>query len=77
MPIYEYRCSKCKHVFEFLLRSQGDQADIACPECRGKKVERRLSVFAARNGQRSACDSMPAPENCMQCDTGGSCPYKP
>lgn len=76
MPIYEYRCRTCKHEFEQLVRSSRSKAKVACPQCGGGKVERRLSVFAAR--QSDAADSGPPslPGPCGQCEAaGGSCPY--
>ena len=43
MPIYEYRCRACAHVFEALVRS-GDAP--ACPACAAADLERLLSLFA-------------------------------
>ncbi len=41
MPIYEYRCTKCRHTFE--RRQKFSDPPVAkCPECRGK-VEKVLS----------------------------------
>ena len=47
MPIYEYRCRACDHVFE-ALRPMGDSgADLTCPACGEGAPEKILSVFAA------------------------------
>jgi putative FmdB family regulatory protein len=43
MPIYEYRCRGCAHVFETLVRT-GDAP--ACPACGVADLERLLSLFA-------------------------------
>ena len=43
MPIFEYLCRKCGHRFEKIVR--GAEAP-ACPECRGRSLEKQLSVFA-------------------------------
>jgi putative FmdB family regulatory protein len=43
MPLYEYSCKKCDHTFEALV-FDGDE--VECPECRGRRVERLLSVPA-------------------------------
>ena len=32
MPIYEYRCSRCKNVFE-LLHKMGEDYGAVCPKC--------------------------------------------
>ena len=44
MPIFEYVCRRCGHRFEQLVYGQ---AAPECPSCRGRKVEKQLSVFAA------------------------------
>lgn len=44
MPIYEYACRGCGHRFEQLVYGR---AVPECPACRGRKVEKQLSVFAA------------------------------
>ena len=43
MPILEYVCTECAHEFETLV--QGAQIP-ACPTCKSRELERRLSVFA-------------------------------
>lgn len=45
MPIFEYRCSACSHIFESLQRSAAAPAP-ACPECGGADVGRMISAFA-------------------------------
>ncbi len=40
MPIYEYRCQKCKKVFEKIQRVGEGGEDLACPHCGKKKVEK-------------------------------------
>jgi putative FmdB family regulatory protein len=47
MPIYEYRCTQCDTLFEFLAR--GDSAP-ACPDCGATAVEKQFSTFAAHAG---------------------------
>ena len=43
MPLYEYECRSCGHRFEALVRND---APPPCPECRGRDLERLLSMFA-------------------------------
>ena len=52
MPIFEYVCRSCEHEFEELVRAANEAAP-PCPRCGKRKVERRISVFAARQGQAS------------------------
>ena len=46
MPLYEYQCKKCKHVFEKIHQSYSDPRVKKCPEC-GGPVEQLLSAPAA------------------------------
>lgn len=47
MPIYEYRCIKCKHQFEIM---QDINAEVLrkCPECKKKFLERLISLSSFR-----------------------------
>lgn len=63
MPIFDYKCS-CGHEFEELVFSRHDTPE--CPECGGKEVEKKLSVFST-NG----VGTQPfIPEGCCG---GGAC----
>ena len=33
MPIFEFRCLECGHVFEKLFMSSDDEVILECPEC--------------------------------------------
>jgi putative FmdB family regulatory protein len=47
MPIYEYKCSKCGKVNEFLENFSGRQGrGRSCKYCGGKKLEKQMSIFA-------------------------------
>jgi putative FmdB family regulatory protein len=50
MPIYEFRCADCGHVFEELVLRSSDEQDLACPKCHGHTVERVLSACAISGG---------------------------
>jgi putative FmdB family regulatory protein len=43
MPIFEFRCEKCKKTFETLVF--GSQA-VSCPKCKSKKVKKLMSAFS-------------------------------
>lgn len=62
MPIYEYRCEPCDHVFETLIRSSGDVAH--CPKCGTIEVKKQFSVPAAAQTGQSSGSSLPV------CETG-------
>jgi len=44
VPLYEYQCTKCKHVFE-KIQKFSDPPVTECPKC-GDKVEQLLSAPA-------------------------------
>lgn len=55
MPIYTYRCAACGTEFERLVRSE---TRVACPDCRGRKLDRLMSLTArpAAAGKSSGPD---------------------
>ncbi len=44
MPIFEFRCIECQHVFEELFINTSDQVELSCPECKAESLERVVSV---------------------------------
>lgn len=52
MPIFEYSCDACGHLFEKIILSPNapDVLSVACPGCGSAGVTRRLSTFAAHSG---------------------------
>lgn len=72
MPLYEYACSACGHEFEELARSMSQETDVSCPSCGARRARRKLSVFAARQGNRSEPAGGRSP--CGRCgDPEGPC----
>ena len=65
MPIYEYRCSSCGTEFEKLVRAS-DMPE--CPSCQGRKLDKKLSVFAT-SSQEPAGRALPDP--CAGCGNPG------
>ncbi len=47
MPIYEYACRSCGKVFEAFLIRRTDEAEVACPVCATREVEKVISRPAA------------------------------
>ncbi|MFQ5896157.1 MAG: zinc ribbon domain-containing protein [Nitrospinota bacterium] len=48
MPIYEYACNRCEHLFERLVgvtAGGGAAEGMECPSCGSREVRRRLSRF--------------------------------
>ncbi|MFB0532959.1 MAG: zinc ribbon domain-containing protein [Desulfatiglandales bacterium] len=69
MPIFEYHCMECGKDFEVLVF--GEQ-EVACPECKGKKINKLLSVFSHKSdgefssSKGSSCSSCSA-TSCHTC----------
>ena len=58
MPLFEFRCRNCEHVFETLVRN-GEAA--ACPTCGDARPEKLLSAAGARVSSGGA---LPMASNC-------------
>lgn len=43
MPIYEFRCSECKEIFEIIVMAGNDDEEIKCSHCGAETFERVLS----------------------------------
>lgn len=50
MPIFEYRCSKCNEVFEILIVSTNDEAEMKCSHCGSEDFERVMSTASYAMG---------------------------
>jgi len=66
MPIYEFRCKKCKKIFESLIFSPAEEKGLSCPKCGAKKPQKVMSVFAGGKSNCSSCSS-------TSCSPGCSC----
>jgi len=53
MPVYEYQCQRCGHVFEkFTITSRVEPG--ACPACGAHEVRRKVSTFSSKGQSSSA-----------------------
>ena len=60
MPIFEYACPKCGHVFEKLILSRTHDLP-ECPQCGWKRVEQKFSAFATGGGASRSAGAACAP----------------
>ena len=44
MPIFEYKCLGCGHLFEYLILPKSSEA--FCPQCESREVEKMVSAPA-------------------------------
>ena len=54
MPIYEYVCDKCGHMFEKLVLNK-DKEKIVCPQCNEPVTQKIMSVSHASTGSTISC----------------------
>lgn len=60
MPIYEFKCRKCKTTFQDLFSSSVIDVDaVVCPKCGERQADKLLSVFAS-DVKSSDQETMPA-----------------
>jgi len=79
MPVYEYKCQACGHVFELLVHSFRGGENLKCPGCGSHKLDRMLSTPSLLKhsnvpgttccGRAERCESPP-------CSTEGGCHRK-
>lgn len=72
MPIYEFRCTKCGNIQEFLLTGSSQEIELQCKECQGEEMERVMSTVSySMPGSPSSRDSMPSAttRNCGPCNS--------
>ncbi len=60
MPIFEYRCPRCGHVFEHFWRGVEKREELRCPQCGAEHMEKLVSVFGSKGssayaGSGSSC----------------------
>jgi putative FmdB family regulatory protein len=62
MPNYTYRCQNCQKGFSIELSYQEyEKANVTCPHCQSKKVERRLSRVRFARSEESRLESLADP----------------
>jgi putative FmdB family regulatory protein len=52
MPIYEFYCSRCHRIYNFLSRSVDTSRSPQCPRCGQPDLARRPSKFAISKGRK-------------------------
>jgi putative FmdB family regulatory protein len=61
MPIYEYRCESCEHIFEVLTTSGSSLETVQCAKCGSDKVSKILSAGSFRRGSGPSLANAAAP----------------
>jgi putative FmdB family regulatory protein len=53
MPIYAYRCRKCREKFEQFRSMSSTDDEVACPKCGVKKPDRLISAVFSKGSSES------------------------
>jgi putative FmdB family regulatory protein len=61
MPVYEYRCPRCRGRFSVLLLRFGQEAKPECPRCGNTKVQRLISRFSTLRSEEELFESLADP----------------
>jgi putative FmdB family regulatory protein len=62
MPIYEYRCRRCRRRVSILQRSIGDKAEkLTCPRCGHSELDRLVSRVALLKSEEARLDALSDP----------------
>lgn len=48
MPIYEFRCQKCRAEFEVVVTSVSAASEVVCKKCGAGEVVKQVSTLAGR-----------------------------
>jgi len=57
MPIYEFKCQDCHTLFETIVSSATQLADVTCKKCQSRRVIKQISATCAH---RPADSGQPA-----------------
>jgi putative FmdB family regulatory protein len=49
MPIYEFECCRCSHVYERVMKVDESYDDLACPECGAAGPKKLATAFRTNN----------------------------
>lgn len=62
MPVYEFYCSDCHTIFNFLSRRVNTEKRPACPRCGRPELDRQVSRFAVSRGHGEAAQEEEMPD---------------
>jgi len=63
MPIYEYRCSKCKKKVSVLTLRVSEAVNPECDRCGSKDLSRLMSRFATVKSEESRLEALSDPSS--------------
>jgi putative FmdB family regulatory protein len=63
MPIYEYRCRRCRKRSQVLTLRSSEVPDARCEHCDSVEVDRLMSRFAVARSEEARLDALGDPAN--------------
>ena len=63
MPIYEYRCRRCRKKSQILTLRSSEVVELRCEHCGSPELDRLMSRFAVARSDESRLDSFGDPSN--------------
>jgi len=48
MPVYEFKCGKCEHLFEVMGSYAEREKAQTCPKCGSTEVKQAISLFSVK-----------------------------
>ena len=63
MPIYEYRCQKCRKRVSILTLRVGEEVEPECDKCGNKNLSRLMSRFAMPKSEEARLDALSDPNS--------------
>ncbi len=57
MPLYEYRCQTCGHLFEKMVAFSQNSKLPECPQCKSQDTKKQISAFATKGNAGSSSGS--------------------
>ena len=63
VPLYEYRCRKCRKRVTVLTLRVGEEVQPTCDRCGGSELDRLMSRFAMVRSEEDRLDSLADPGN--------------
>ena len=61
MPIYEYRCEKCRRTTSVLTTRVSEKVNAVCGHCGSRKMRRLMSRFAMPKSDEKRLDALTDP----------------
>mgnify|MGYP001037852834 CR=1 FL=1 len=59
MPVYDFRCAKCKHRFEvFITYAEYDHHNTVCPDCGSDQIQRVIRKVRVTRGDEGRLSSL-------------------